>query len=247
MRAADRFTCSGERCPVIFNAMLFSDLRDRVAAVNERIREAAERGGHGQSVRIVAVTKTHPASAVAAALEAGIPDVGENRIQEALGKIGDEPNPAVRWHLLGHLQRNKVKFLEPFHMVHSLDSTRIAESIDSWAVSSGTRVNVLVQVNVSGEGSKGGFQPGEIAATAEHLHSLRGLRVCGVMTMAPYEAPEHVLRTVFSGARDARLALQGAGHPAEELSMGMSGDYEIAVEEGATMVRLGTILFGARN
>src|SRR5690606_466685 len=134
--------------------MPFSDLRDRVTEVNERIREAAERGGHGQQVRIVAVTKTHPPEAVLAALEAGIEDVGENRIKEALGKIDEVQNPSVRWHLLGHLQRNKVKFLEPFHMVHSLDSSRLARTMDTWAVARGARVNVLVQVNVSGEETK---------------------------------------------------------------------------------------------
>ncbi|HLV24688.1 MAG TPA: YggS family pyridoxal phosphate-dependent enzyme [Gemmatimonadales bacterium] len=227
--------------------MPFSDLHDRVAVVNERIREAADRGGHGQRVRIVAVTKTHSVEAVRAALDAGIQDVGENRIQEALGKIEEHATPAARWHLLGHLQRNKVKFLEPFHMVHSLDSTRIAESIDSWAVSRGTCVNVLLQVNVSGEDTKGGFLPEAVAGAARGLRSMKGLKVCGVMTMAPYEAPERTLREVFSGAREARDVLLSEGHPAEELSMGMSGDYEIAVEEGATMVRLGTILFGARS
>jgi len=227
--------------------MPFSDLRDRVTEVNERIREAAERGGHGQQVRIVAVTKTHPPEAVLAALEAGIEDVGENRIKEALGKIDEVQNPSVRWHLLGHLQRNKVKFLEPFHMVHSLDSSRLARTMDTWAVARGARVNVLVQVNVSGEDTKGGFRLDEVAQLGGELHAHEGLKVCGVMTMAPYEAPERTLREVFAGAREARDVLVAEGHPADELSMGMSGDYEIAVEEGATVVRLGTILFGARS
>lgn len=227
--------------------MPFSDLRDRVTEVNERIREAAERGGHGHQVRIVAVTKTHPPEAVLAALEAGIEDVGENRIQEALGKIDEVQNPSVRWHLLGHLQRNKVKFLEPFHMVHSLDSSRLARTMDTWAVARGARVNVLVQVNVSGEETKGGFSLHEVARFGRELREYEGLHVRGVMTMAPYEAPERTLRQVFQGAREARDILKAEGHPAEELSMGMSGDYEIAVEEGATIVRLGTILFGARS
>jgi pyridoxal phosphate enzyme (YggS family) len=227
--------------------MPFSDLRDRVTELNERIREAAERGGHGQQVRIVAVTKTHPPEAVLAALDAGIEDVGENRIQEALGKIDEVQNPSIRWHLLGHLQRNKVKFLEPFHMVHSLDSSRLARSIDAWAVARGARVNVLVQVNVSGEETKGGFSLDEVAKFGRELREHEGLHVRGVMTMAPYEAPEHTLRQVFQGAREARDILRAEGHSAEELSMGMSGDYEIAVEEGATIVRLGTILFGARS
>lgn len=227
--------------------MPFPDLRERVAEVRQRVRDAVARGGHGQQVRIVAVTKTHPVDAVRAAWEAGLEDVGENRVQEALAKIEAATDIPVRWHLIGHLQRNKLKFVEPFHLVHSLDSARLADAANAWASRRERPLPVLVQVNVSGEATKGGYRPDELPAEAERLRGLSGLCVRGVMTMAPLDAPERVLREVFAGARAARDVLRAAGHPADELSMGMSGDFEVAVEEGATLVRLGTILFGART
>ena len=196
-------------------------------------------------VTIVAVTKTHGADAVQAAWDAGIGDVGENRVQEALSKMESVSAP-VRWHLIGHLQRNKVKSLGGFHLVHSVDSERLAEAVSEFGRLQDRPVDVLMQVNVVGEESKGGFPPAAWQRVGERLVGLAGIRVRGVMTMAPLDADESTLRTVFSGARAAREALCAAGHQATELSMGMSNDYEIAVEEGATMVRLGTVLFGAR-
>lgn len=225
--------------------MPFPDLPDRLRDVRARIDAARDKGGHGQSVTIVAVTKTHGADAVQAAWDAGLGDVGENRVQEALSKM-DSVSAPVRWHLIGHLQRNKVKSLGRFHLVHSVDSDRLAEAVSDFGTQQGRPVDVLMQVNVVGEESKGGFHAGEWQRSAERLAGLAGLRVRGVMTMAPLDADESTLRMVFAGARDARNALCAAGHDATELSMGMSNDYEIAVEEGATMVRLGTILFGAR-
>lgn len=227
--------------------MLFSDLGERVAHVRGRIREAVARGGHGQQVRIVAVTKTHPPEAVRAAVDAGLKDVGENRVQEAMAKLEELQDVPVNWHLLGHLQRNKVRFLESFHLLHALDSARLANAVDGWARAGGRTMDALLQVNVSGEETKGGFELHEVEAEGERLRSLTGLSVRGVMTMAPYEASESTLRATFGGAREARDMLRLCGHPADELSMGMSGDYEVAVEEGATIVRLGTILFGARS
>jgi len=225
--------------------MPFPDLPDRLRDVRARIDAARDKGGHGQSVTIVAVTKTHGADAVQAAWDAGLGDVGENRVQEALSKM-DSVSAPVRWHLIGHLQRNKVKSLGRFHLVHSVDSDRLAEAVSDFGAQQGRPVDVLMQVNVVGEESKGGFQAGEWQRSAERLAGLAGLRVRGVMTMAPLDADESTLRTVFAGARNARSTLCAAGLDATELSMGMSNDYEIAVEEGATMVRLGTILFGAR-
>lgn len=226
--------------------MPFRDLRDRVMEVRDRVAAAAARGGHGQSVTLVAVTKTHGPDAVQAAWDAGLRDVGENRVQEALSKMSECRVP-IRWHLIGHLQRNKVKTTDRFHLVHSLDSARLAEAMQAHGAATGRRIDVLVQVNVSGEATKGGFEPDELAREADRLATLEGMRVLGVMTMAPFEAPEPVLRRVFSGARAARAVLAAAGHPATELSMGMSDDFEVAVEEGATVVRLGTVLFGARS
>ena len=214
-------------------------MRDRVAA-------AVTRGGHSQQVTIVAVTKTHGADAVRAAWDAGLADVGENRIQEAVSKMSEVALP-VRWHLIGHLQRNKVKSLDGFSLVHSIDSARLADAVSEHGVARGRPVDVLVQVNVVGEETKGGFTLAALAAEAERFAGRKGLAVLGVMTMAPLDADEVTLRRVFAGARSARELLADAGLPARELSMGMSNDYEVAVEEGATMVRLGTILFGARG
>jgi pyridoxal phosphate enzyme (YggS family) len=226
--------------------MPFPDLAGRVSETRERIRAAVHRGGHGQEVTIVAVTKTHGPEAVQAVFDAGIRDVGENRVQEAVEKMATVTVP-VRWHLVGHLQRNKVKALDRFALLQSLDSARLADAVSAFGEQRGTPVQVLVQVNVSGEATKGGFSPDELPREAERLASRSGLVVRGAMTIAPEGATEGELRAVFTAARHGRDMLAAAGHPAVELSMGMSGDYEIAVEEGATMVRLGTILFGARE
>ncbi|MHB8839806.1 MAG: YggS family pyridoxal phosphate-dependent enzyme [Gemmatimonadaceae bacterium] len=222
------------------------DLAERVAEVRGRIEDAVRRGGHGQAVRLVAVTKTHGADAVAAIHACGVEDVGENRVQEALDKQATVTVP-VRWHLIGHLQRNKVKALDHFWLLHALDSARLADAVDEFGRKRGRPVDVLVQVNVVGEATKGGFELAEVAREGERLAQLAGVRVTGVMTMAPFDADEATLRRCFTGARAARDLLRAAGHAATELSMGMSGDYEIAVEEGATMVRLGTVLFGERH
>ena len=225
--------------------MAFPGLAERVAEVRARIKAAATRGGRGQQVTIVAVTKTHGPEAAQAAYDAGLHDVGENKIQEALKKIAAVDVP-VRWHLIGHLQRNKVKALEQFVLLHSLDSPRLADAVCAFGLARGRAVDVLIELNISGEDSKGGYTLSELLPEAERLVSLAGIRVRGVMTMASFTATESQLHRTFAEAREARQVLIGAGHPAEELSMGMSNDYEIAVEEGATMVRLGTTLFGAR-
>jgi PLP dependent protein len=225
--------------------MPFGDLPNRLSEVRQRIDQAGRRGGHGQEVRIIAVTKTHGPDAVQAAWNAGLQDVGENRVQEALGKMAAVSFP-VRWHLIGHLQRNKVKSAEGFQLIHSIDSQRLAETVDAHAQARGSRQAALIQVNIVGEETKGGFSLEELKAFAPALAGMQGIDVQGVMTMAPLDATEPILRRVFAGARDARDLLKAAGLSAAELSMGMSGDYEIAVEEGATMIRLGTVLFGGR-
>ncbi|MDB4889063.1 MAG: hypothetical protein JWL61_918 [Gemmatimonadetes bacterium] len=226
--------------------MPFQDLPARLAEVKAKIERARERGGRGQEVTIVAVTKTYGPDAATAAWDAGLRDVGENRVQEAAVKMTEVSAP-VRWHLIGHVQRNKVKQLDDFHLVHSMDSGRLADALDEHGRARGRPMAVLLQVNVSGEGTKGGYEPANVEAEAERLAGMTGLLVRGVMTMAPFESDEATLRRVFAGARDVAARLRAAGLPATELSMGMSGDYEIAVEEGATLVRLGTVLFGARS
>ncbi|MFL5612294.1 MAG: YggS family pyridoxal phosphate-dependent enzyme [Gemmatimonadaceae bacterium] len=226
--------------------MRFSDLPDRAREVRDRIDAARQRGGHEQLVTVVAVTKTHGPEAVEAACAAGLWDVGENRVQEAVRKM-EAIRSQVRWHLIGHLQRNKAKQVTRFALVHSIDSSRLADAVNEVGCQNSRPVDVLLQVNVVGEATKGGYALNTLQAEAERVHALTGLRVRGVMVMAPLDANEHVLRQVFSGARAARETLAVAGHPATELSMGMSNDFEIAVEEGATLVRLGTILFGERE
>jgi len=214
--------------------------------VRGRIAAAVARGGHGQEVTLVAVTKTYGPEAVHAAWESGVRDVGENKVQEALLKMDDVSVP-VRWHLIGHLQRNKAKSVDRFALVHSVDSGRLADAVARLGNDRGRPVDALMQVNVVGEETKGGLSPVEAGVEGERWLALRGLRVVGVMTMAPLDADERTLRSTFGVARAVRDRLLALGHPAIALSMGMSNDYEIAVEEGATMVRLGTVLFGARH
>lgn len=232
--------------------MDFPGLPDRLAEVRARIADAVRRGGHGQAVRLVAVTKTHGPEAVEAAWAAGITDVGENKVQEAVGKmdaLAEAPcsQGGIRWHLIGHLQTNKAKALPRFSLFHALDRDGLVEAAGAVARKAERPVEVLVQVNVSGEESKGGYAPDAVPALAARLAAMPELSVRGVMTMAPFDAGEPVLRAVFAGARRCAAMLREAGLPATELSMGMSGDYEVAVEEGATLVRLGTVLFGARS
>ncbi|MBA3559126.1 MAG: YggS family pyridoxal phosphate-dependent enzyme [Gemmatimonadaceae bacterium] len=224
--------------------MSLADLAGRVVEVRDRIAAAAERGGHAQNVKLIAVTKSWGPDAIRAAWDAGVTDVGENRVQEALGKMAEVDVP-VSWHLIGHLQRNKVRSLDRFSLLHSLDNSRLAEAVHEFGL--GHVVDALVQVNVVSEVSKGGYGIDSIAALADRLALMPGVRILGVMTMAPFGADERLLRRVFSAARLARDVLASAGHPATELSMGMSGDFEVAVEEGATMVRLGTVLFGEKQ
>ncbi|HLB08293.1 MAG TPA: YggS family pyridoxal phosphate-dependent enzyme [Gemmatimonadaceae bacterium] len=226
--------------------MSFQDLGARLAEVGDRVAAAVARGGHGQRVTLIAVTKTHGPDAVEAAWRAGVQNVGENKVQEALSKMAAVDVP-VRWHLIGHLQRNKVRDLDRFAVVHSIDRASIADAVSAFGIARKRSVDALVQVNVVGEESKGGFAPADMPAEAEQFVARAGLRVTGVMTMAPLGADERTTRHVFQGARDARDLLVSAGHPAFDLSMGMSNDYELAVEEGATMVRLGTVLFGERG
>jgi pyridoxal phosphate enzyme (YggS family) len=228
--------------------MPFLDLPDRLREVRDRIDAAAKRGGRdGRAVRIVAVTKTHGPDALQAAWDAGLQDVGENKVQEALGKM-DALQLPFRWHLIGHLQRNKVKHLARFHLIHSLDRPALADAVATHAAGEQRVVDCLVQVNIVGEETKGGYEPRTLGSEADRLKALSSLRVRGVMTMAPFDAEDAVLRRVFRGARESLETLRRAGHSeASELSMGMSQDYETAVEEGATLVRIGTVLFGART
>jgi PLP dependent protein len=225
-------------------------LRTALPRVQERMAAALARAGRTDTVRLVAVTKGHPAAAVDAAWEAGIRTVGENRVQELSEKRGEvAPGTAVEWHLIGHLQRNKVRQVLPFFdLVHSVDSLRLARTLSGEAERAGRPVRALVQVNTSGEASKGGFAgPGAVEQIAEVV-ALPNLVVEGLMTMAPFTDDAGVIREAFRRTRELleRCEAAAIGLAGRELSMGMSGDYEIAIEEGSTMIRLGTVLFGER-
>jgi len=227
--------------------MTFEALADNVARVRERVASIQAAEGLRHAVTIVAVTKGHPAAAVGAAWRAGLADVGENRVQEALAKVESVAEP-VRWHLIGHLQTNKAKFVPArFAMVQSLDSPRLAEALSRAAAQAGVVVPVLVQVNVAEEPQKAGCAASEAGALIERCERLPGLAVRGLMTMAPFTDDVAVQRRTFGALRALRDALATAARPLADLSMGMSGDYPAAVAEGATMLRLGTVLFGERS
>ncbi|HEV7589182.1 MAG TPA: YggS family pyridoxal phosphate-dependent enzyme [Longimicrobium sp.] len=225
-------------------------LAGRVAEVRERIERARERAGRSGEVTLVAVTKTHPAEVVRAAIRAGVADVGENRVQELEQKVPEVGRGAVRWHLIGHLQRNKVaKALPLFDLLHSLDSLRLAEALSDAAVKSGATVRALVEVNSTGEETKGGVAAAEAVDVVGRIVELPGLELLGMMTMAPFTDDQAVVRRAFSATRELceETARQVAGFRGHELSMGMSNDFEIAVEEGATLVRVGSSIFGERG
>ncbi|MDB4949276.1 MAG: alanine racemase domain protein [Gemmatimonadetes bacterium] len=225
-------------------------LAARVEEVRERIERARERAGRTEAVTLVAVTKTHPAQAVRDAIAAGLADVGENRPQELEEKVGEVGRDAVRWHLIGHLQRNKAaRALPCFDLLHSLDSLRLAETLSKAAVDQGRTVRVLVQVNTSGEETKGGWGADEAMDAVGRVVALPGLSVEGMMTMAPFTADEAAVRGTFRRARALweRAAAEVQGFRALHLSMGMSNDFEAAVEEGSTLVRVGSVLFGERG
>jgi hypothetical protein len=227
--------------------MPFPDLPARLAEVREEIARRRARGGRGQAVRIVAVTKTHGPEAVRAAVAAGLDAVGENRVQEALPKQEAAADVPVEWHLVGTLQRNKARHaVGRFALIHSVDRLDLAAEIDR-RVAEGARQAVLVQVNCSAEPQKGGAEPAALPALLDALRGLARLDVRGLMTMAALDADEPALRATFARLRTLREAAERDGHRLPELSMGMSADYGVAIEEGATMVRLGTVLFGARE
>ena len=227
--------------------MAAHNLVDRLAAVRETIDRSLTRAGRRHSVTIVAVTKTHPPDAVRDAVAVGLGDVGENRVQEALEKQDALPGVVVRWHLIGTMQRNKARLVAGrFALIHSVDRTDLAGDL-ARRVAPGARQRVLLQVNCSAEPQKGGVEPERLPYLVDHVLALPALELCGLMTMAAFDAEEAELRRTFGLLRRLRDEGEQRGVSLPELSMGMSGDYSIAVEEGATLVRLGTILFGERT
>jgi pyridoxal phosphate enzyme (YggS family) len=223
-------------------------IAQHLADIRGRIESAAIRAGREpSSVQLVAVSKTHPAAAVHAAAAAGQRLFGESRVQEAREKIPACP-PGLEWHFIGHLQKNKVRHALPlFDFFHSVDSLALARAMDRMARESGRTVSGLLEVNVSGEITKHGFSPERLRAEFSALTSLPHLRVVGLMTMAPYADDAEQARPVFRALRELRDRLQQTlGTELPHLSMGMSGDFEPAIAEGATLVRIGSSIFGDR-
>ena len=217
--------------------------------VRERIEAACARANREPSeVTMVAVSKSQPPEAVRAALELGQLIFGENRVQEAKAKIPLCPDRA-RWHLIGHLQSNKARdAVVLFSMIESIDSLHLADELEKWADKQAKTLRILLEVNIAGESSKFGYKPENVVAELPRINECRHLELYGLMTIAPYTTDAEKVRPVFRKLRELKTECeQLLGAPLQHLSMGMSGDFEVAIEEGATMVRIGTALFGPRT
>ena len=228
-------------------------LAERLAAVRRQIAHAADRVGRDPAdVLVVAVTKTVPLERIGLAVAAGATDLGENRVQEAETKVPAlAVGPRPRWHLIGHLQSNKVgKALQLFDVIHSVDSLALAQTLSRRLTPAGRRepLDMLLEVNISGEASKQGFAPEAVLANGPAINALPGLRLRGLMTVAPLVPDPEDVRPIFRELHQLRHQLRDrlGGQPLPDLSMGMSHDFAVAVEEGATMVRVGTAIFGPR-
>ena len=227
--------------------MNFGALPERLAHVRAEIARRQAAGGWTHPVTLVAVTKGFGPDAVAAAVAAGVADVGENRVQEALGKMERPECAGATWHLIGHLQRNKARQAAGrFALVHSVDTMELAVELER-RVPDGPPQRVLLQVNVAGEEQKSGCGPGAAPALAKRIAALPRLELEGLMTLAPLTEDADLQRRTFRALRDLRDRLQEEDLWLPTLSMGMSGDFAMALEEGATMIRLGTALFGPRH
>ncbi|MDR2734434.1 MAG: YggS family pyridoxal phosphate-dependent enzyme [Spirochaetota bacterium] len=235
-------------------------IQEAILSVRERIGIARAKAGRQDPVCLIGISKTHPAELIREAWNAGLADFGENRVQEALPKISAvQSGSAIVWHLVGHLQSNKVNKAAPvFDWVHSIDSVETAAHLHRAARAAGRRIHALVEVNTSGEESKHGIAPGDAAAFTARLHealaedlentaSENGVILSGLMTIGPLGGREAENRRAFALLREIRERLCGEWPLCRELSMGMSGDFESAILEGATMVRVGGAIFGARS
>jgi pyridoxal phosphate enzyme (YggS family) len=224
-------------------------IADNLASVRSVMADAASRAGRSPSdIELVAVSKTHPPEAVQEAVEAGQTVFGESRVQEARAKLPLCPGRA-RWHFIGHLQRNKIRHALGlnFELLHGVDSLDIARDLDRIASEAGAHPRLLLEVNVAGESSKFGFSPAKLREQLEDLLSLERLQIEGLMTIAPFAPEAESSRPHFVALRELRDQIQTEFRlPLPRLSMGMSGDYAVAIEEGATLVRVGTAIFGTR-
>ena len=228
-------------------------IAERFKEVKKRVDDAAVRSGRDpEDIKLVAVTKTHPASEINEAIAAGATDIGENRVQEILEKI-DDVSP-VRWHLIGHLQTNKVRqVIDKVVMIHSVDSLKLAREIDKRAAAAGLKMDVLIEINSAMEETKSGIAAGDLKQLVTDITAeCENVRVCGIMCIPPIAADPEDSRPYFKEAAELFEDMKSWQLPPErfapiELSMGMSGDFEVAVEEGATIVRVGSSIFGPRN
>jgi len=228
-----------------------SSIRENIIAVNENIENACKAVGRNrEDITLIAVSKTKPVEMLLEAYEAGVRDFGENYIQELVDKIPQLPSD-VRWHMIGHLQRNKVKYIiDKVSMIHSVDSLRLAEEISSQAIKKNVEVDILVEVNVAQEESKFGTFSADAVLLVEEISKLPGIHVRGLMTIAPFVEDAEENREYFRKLKQLSVDINRKNIDNVSmsiLSMGMTGDYEVAIEEGATFVRVGTGIFGERN
>ena len=231
---------------------MYSHIPKRLAEIRERIANAAGRAGRQPAdVRLIAVSKTHPIDAVRAAADAGQIDFGENKVQEALQKIAQSADTPLRWHLIGHLQSNKVrKAAGVVNVIQAIDSVDLLRRVDQAATEAGRNVDVLIQVDLALEDTKFGAPLAEVPAIAQAAAACTAANLIGLMLLPPLAENPEDARPWFARLRAVRDELAASGVPAgrlRELSMGMSHDFEVAIEEGATMVRVGTAIFGERH
>ena len=227
-------------------------MKQRLKQVKDRIRQAAESCNRdADSVKLVAVSKTIAAETVREAIEAGVTSLGENYVQEARDKFKSLVQYPVSWHFIGHLQSNKAKYaVRLFDLIHSVDSLKLARELNKQAAKLEKIQQILVQVNISGEGTKSGISADEAPRLIEEISQLKNLAVKGLMTMPPYFYQPEKVQPFFAALRELRDQIKAQSLPdvsLDELSMGMTGDFEVAIQEGATLVRIGTAIFGERQ
>lgn len=230
---------------------MYSDIKKNLEEVKEKIKNAAQGAGRSpEEIRLITVTKTVDTERIKAALGFGAYDIGENRVQELLEKY-DDLKDSASFHLIGHLQTNKVKYIsDKVSLIHSVESLDLVKEINKRAEAAKKVQDILIEVNISGEESKFGIKPEEAKEFAYKAAEFKNVKVCGLMTVAPFEASKAELSAIFAKTRElsqkiADEKIQNVSM--KELSMGMTGDYELAIKEGATMVRVGTGIFGKRN
>jgi pyridoxal phosphate enzyme (YggS family) len=224
-------------------------LAENLEQIEKRFHAACERAGRSRdSVLLLAVSKTHPPEVIHEAVNLGLTTFGENKIQEAKAKIPNCPGKA-RWHFIGHLQSNKCRdAVHFFEMIQSVDSFSLAQEINKCANNSAKTMPILLEVNIAGESSKFGYKPEQLLAELKQINALPKIEIHGLMTIAPWSAEPEKVRPIFRRLRELKTECeQILGAPLPQLSMGMSGEYKIAIEEGSNMVRIGSLLFGERN